>query len=181
MKYTLFALMAILLLSFAKTEKSSIYSYSAKTILGENFEFSDLKGKKILIVNTASKCGLTPQYEKLQKLYKTYGESNFVIIAFPSNDFAGQEPGSGEEIAEFCSVNYGVTFPVMEKVIVKGKNKHPVYQFLTEKELNGLEDSEVSWNFQKYLIDEKGELVKVLSPKTEPDDKQIIDWLEGKN
>lgn len=159
------------------SEKQSIYQFKVKDINGETFDFSSLQGKKIMIVNTASKCGLTPQYEKLQALYEKYKGKNFVIVGFPANDFMSQEPGSNEEIESFCKMNYGVTFPMMSKISVKGKGMHPVYHFLTEKSKNGLEDSEVGWNFQKYLIDESGHLAKVISPRIQPDDKSITSWI----
>jgi glutathione peroxidase len=133
-----------------------------------------------MIVNTASKCGLTPQYEQLEAVYQTYKDSNFTIIGFPANNFMGQEPGSNEEIAEFCVKNYGVSFPMMSKISVKGKDMHELYQFLTEADLNGLEDNEVKWNFQKYLIDEEGKLAKVINPTTLPNDQDIIDWIISK-
>ena len=146
----------------------------------KGFDFSELKGKKIMIVNTASKCGLTYQYESLQKLYSQYKNFNFVIIGFPSNDFLWQEPGSNEQIADFCEENYGVTFPMMSKISVKGKDIHEVYKFLTQKDKNGLQDSQVEWNFQKYLINEEGELIKVLSPRVLPTDSEIVGWINGK-
>ncbi len=160
------------------SEKQSIYQFKVKDINGETFDFSSLQGKKIMIVNTASKCGLTPQYEKLQALYEKYKGKNFVIVGFPANDFMSQEPGSNEEIESFCKMNYGVTFPMMSKISVKGKGMHPVYHFLTEKSKNGLEDNEVGWNFQKYLIDESGHLAKVISPRIQPDDESITSWIE---
>ncbi len=160
------------------SEKQSIYQFKVKDINGETFDFSSLKGKKIMIVNTASKCGLTPQYEKLEALYEKYKGKNFVIVGFPANDFMSQEPGSNEEIESFCKINYGVTFPMMSKISVKGKGMHPVYHFLTEKSQNGLEDNEVGWNFQKYLIDESGHLAKVISPRIQPDDVSITSWIE---
>jgi len=131
-------------------------------------------------VNTASKCGLTPQYKELEALYTQYKDSNFVIIGFPANNFMGQEPGSNDEIAQFCARNYGVSFPMMAKISVKGKDMHPVYKFLTQRAENGLEDNEVKWNFQKYLIDENGYLEHVISPTTLPNDPQIISWLKTK-
>lgn len=158
--------------------KESIYQFKVKDINGETFDFATLKGKKIMVVNTASKCGLTPQYEKLEALYQKYKDSNFTIIGFPANNFMGQEPGSDNEIAAFCQKNYGVSFPMMSKISVKGKNIHPVYKFLTKKDKNGLEDNDVQWNFQKYLIDEEGHLIKVISPRTQPDDPAIIEWIE---
>jgi glutathione peroxidase len=158
--------------------KETIYQFKVDDINGNSFDFSSLKGKKIMIVNTASKCGFTPQYTQLQKLYDTYKDKDFVIIGFPANDFLWQEPGTNLEIATFCQKNYGVTFPMMTKITVKGRKKNPVYVFLTEKSKNGLEDSKVRWNFQKYLIDRNGYLSKVISPKTNPLDKEIIDWID---
>ena len=174
---TLFLLISIVVL-MNSSEKENIYQFKVKDIHGETFDFNSLKGKKIMIVNTASKCGLTPQYEKLEALYEQYKEKNFVIVGFPANDFKSQEPGSNEEIESFCKMNYGVTFPMMSKISVKGKGMHPVYHFLTEKSKNGLEDSEVGWNFQKYLIDESGHLAKVISPRIQPDDESITSWIE---
>jgi glutathione peroxidase len=160
--------------------KGSIHDFVVRNLQGNDFDFSTLKGKKILVVNTASKCGLTPQYEKLQKIYDKYKSENFEIIGFPANNFLWQEPGDSNDIESFCSINYGVTFPMMEKISVKGKNIHPVYEFLTKKSKNGVKDSSVKWNFQKYLLNEKGELEKVISPKTQPDDRSITAWIEGK-
>lgn len=130
-----------------------------------------------MIVNTASECGLTPQYKQLQELYDTYGGQNFVIIGFPANNFAGQEPGSNESIASFCEANYGVTFPMMSKISVKGDDCHPLYTWLTSKALNGVEDSEVQWNFQKYLIDEQGAFAKVIAPRTLPLMLKLDNWI----
>jgi glutathione peroxidase len=157
--------------------KETIYSFKVKDLSGNEFDFASLKGKKILIVNTASKCGLTPQYKDLEAIYEKYKEKNFVIIGFPANNFASQEPGTSKEISEFCQLNYGVTFPMMEKVSVKGDAMCEVYQFLTQKSKNGLQDSEVEWNFQKYLINEKGELEKVIAPRVLPTDASIVDWI----
>ena len=159
-------------------KKETIYQFKVKDLNGDEFNFADLKGKKLMIVNTASKCGLTPQYETLQAVYEKYKDQNFVIIGFPANNFLRQEPGSDIEIAAFCSENYGVTFPMMSKISVKGKDMDEVYQFLTQKERNGFKDSKVKWNFQKYLINEKGEVVNVIKPKTKPDDEAIISWIE---
>lgn len=160
--------------------QQNFYDFVVQDIDGKDFPLSSLKGKKIMVVNTASKCGLTPQYAKLEKLYSEYGSNNFVIIGFPANNFMGQEPGSNDQIKSFCSNEYGVTFPMMSKISVKGNDMHPLYKWLTEKDLNGLEDSSVSWNFQKYLIDENGKLVKVLSPRTDPLDKEVTDWIANK-
>jgi len=180
MKSFIVLLVAFVTFSFVATEKQTIYQFKVKDIEGEDFSFKSLKGKKIMIVNTASKCGLTPQYAQLEELYKKYKSKNFVIVGFPANDFLSQEPGSDKDIASFCQKNYGVTFPMMSKISVKGKEMSDVYHFLNEKSRNGLEDNEVKWNFQKYLIDEAGHLVKVVGPRTAPNDKEIIDWIENK-
>ena len=161
-------------------KKETIYQFKVEDLSGDSFDFSTLKGKKILVVNTASECGLTPQYEQLQAIYEKYKDKNFVIVGFPANNFGAQEPGTNQEIATFCQQNYGVSFPMMAKISVKGGDMHPVYQFLTQKAKNGLEDSEVQWNFQKYLINENGELAKVVSPRTLPTDAEIVNWIEGK-
>jgi glutathione peroxidase len=165
-------------MSFISADSASIYQFKVKDINGKTFDFATLKGKKIMVVNTASKCGLTPQYEELEALYTKYKSKNFVIVGFPANDFMSQEPGSDQEIAQFCKLNYGVSFPMMSKISVKGKEMHPVYQFLTQKAKNGKEDSKVEWNFQKYLIDENGHLAKVISPRVLPNDPSIIAWIE---
>ncbi len=172
-------LLSILIATSASLSAQSFYDFTVKDINGDDFAFSSLKGKKVMVVNTASKCGLTGQYENLEALYKQYGGENFVIVGFPANNFLSQEPGTDEEIKDFCEKNYGVTFPMMSKISVKGDDIHPVYQWLTLKEKNHLEDSDVSWNFQKYLIDEEGKLVKVVSPRTKPDSKEIIEWIKG--
>ena len=161
-------------------EQGSIYAFKVKDLSGNEFDFASLKGKKILIVNTASECGLTPQYEQLQAVYEKYKNSNFVIVGFPANNFGAQEPGTNAEIGAFCKKNYGVTFPMMEKISVKGSDMHVLYQFLTQKSKNGLKDTDVEWNFQKYLIDEKGHLAAVMSPRVVPNDTSIINWIEGK-
>ena len=160
--------------------KESIYQFKVQDLEGNEFDFATLKGKKIMIVNTASECGLTPQYEQLQAVYEKYKDQDFVIVGFPANNFGAQEPGTNKEIGAFCQKNYGVTFPMMGKISVKGEDMHPVYQFLTQQSKNGLEDSEVQWNFQKYLINENGELAKVISPRTLPTDTEIVNWIEGK-
>lgn len=158
----------------------TIFEFKVTDIKNVEFDFASLKGKKIMIVNTASECGLTTQYEQLQAVYEKYKDQNFVIVGFPANNFMGQEPGNNEEIATFCKANYGVTFPMMSKISVKGKDMHPIYQFLTQKSQNGLEDSDVQWNFQKYLIGTDGKLVRVVSPKVLPNDESIISWIESK-
>ena len=159
------------------TMENSLHQFTVETLEGETFDFSSLKGKKVMVVNTASKCGLTPQYKDLQALYEQYGAENFVIVGFPANAFLAQEPGTNEEIGAFCDRNYGVTFPMMAKIGVKGRDMHPVYAFLTQKEKNGIMDSKVTWNFQKYLINEEGVLEKVISPRTSPVDPEVIEWI----
>lgn len=159
--------------------KPSIHQFKVIDLSGNVFDFASLKGKKVMVVNTASKCGLTPQYKDLETLYKTYKDKSFVIVGFPANNFASQEPGTNEEIAQFCQLNYGVSFPMMAKVSVKGSDMCEVYQFLTQQSKNGVQDSQVEWNFQKYLLNEKGELVKVISPRTLPTDAEIINWIKN--
>lgn len=159
---------------------SSIHQFKVTTIDGEVFDFASLKGKKILVINTASKCGFTPQYKELQELYLKYKGKNFVIVGFPCNQFSNQEPGTNQEIKEFCTKNYSVTFPIMDKIEVKGPNAAPIYQWLTQKEKNGVMSSTVKWNFQKYLIDENGFLVDYLSSYRKPNSRKIIKWIEGK-
>lgn len=159
--------------------KENIYQFKVEDLSGDTFDFASLKGKKVMIVNTASKCGLTPQYKDLEAIYKEYKDKGFVIVGFPANNFASQEPGTNKEIETFCQQNYGVTFPMMNKVSVKGDDMCEVYKFLTQKSKNGLQDSEVEWNFQKYLINEKGELVKVIKPRTLPTDPEVINWIKS--
>ncbi len=165
----------------AQTKKQmndqTIYQFEVEDITGKAFPLSNLQGKKVMIVNTASKCGLTPQYKELEALYQQYKDKDFIIIGFPANNFLKQEPGTNEEIASFCQVNYGVSFPMMSKISVKGKDMHPLYQFLTQKSKNGVMDSKVSWNFQKYLIGKDGHLEKVIAPKTLPNDTEVIEWI----
>lgn len=163
-----------------KTSAETIYQFKVKDLYGKEFDFASLKGKKIMVVNTASECGLTPQYKDLEAIYKKYQDKNFVIVGFPANNFGAQEPGSNDQIAKFCEMNYGVTFPMMSKISVKGDDMDKVYQFLTQKNKNGLQDSEVEWNFQKYLIDEQGHLVKVVSPRVLPTDEAIVGWINEK-
>lgn len=159
--------------------KETIYQFQVEDLSGNSFDFASLKGKKIMIVNTASKCGLTPQYKDLEAVYKEYKDKGLVIVGFPANNFASQEPGTNEEIATFCQLNYGVTFPMMDKVSVKGDDMAAIYQFLTQKSKNGLQDSNVEWNFQKYLINEKGELEKVIAPRTLVTDPEVLNWIKA--
>lgn len=169
-------LLLTLFLSAILVGDSPIYTYKVDGLMGKSINFKDYKGKKILIVNTASKCGLTPQYEGLEELYQKY-KGKLVIIGFPANDFKGQEPGSNEEIAEFCQKNYGVSFPMAAKVSVKGDEMAPIYKYLTEEaKKKGLEDP-VTWNFGKFLVNEKGELVATFSPKTKPMSEDILKYM----
>jgi len=163
----------------ANAQNVSFHGFMVTDIDGNEFPLSRLKGKKVMVVNTASKCGFTPQYEDLQALYEKYKDKNFVIIGFPANNFMGQEPGTNQEIKEFCTTRFNVSFPMMAKVSVKGKDIHPLYQWLTQKSMNGVMDSEVKWNFQKYLIDEKGNLVDMIPPKEKPNSEKVIKWIEG--
>lgn len=162
------------------SQSVSLHNFSTVTLMGEEFNLEDLKGKKVLVVNTASKCGYTPQYEQLQAIYEKYGGDRFTIIAFPSNDFLHQEPGSEEEILNFCKKNYGVTFPVMHKISVKGKKIDPIYAWLTNKSENGVQDAKVKWNFQKFMIDENGGWVDFAESNVKPTDPKIINWIEEK-
>lgn len=173
---TLISIMSLTLNSQTMVN-NSIHQFKVADIYGDIFDFSKLKGKKVMIVNTASKCGLTFQYEALQKLYSQYKDLNFIVIGFPSNDFLWQEPGSNDEIIDFCEENYGVTFPMMSKVTVKGSKKHPIYQFLTQKSKNNFKDSRVTWNFQKYLINKDGRIEKIISPRTRPDSEEVVSWI----
>jgi glutathione peroxidase len=172
----LFLIMIISLTAGAQT--SGFYDFRVKTLEGGDFDFSSLRGKKVMIVNTASKCGNTPQYKDLEELYEKNRE-DLVIIGFPANNFGSQEPGSAAEIRQFCTENYGVTFPMMAKISVKGDDMAPLYKWLTSKEKNGVMDSEVKWNFQKYLIDEKGKLVDVVNPREKPDSEKVTSWISS--
>jgi glutathione peroxidase len=174
---TIIAITLLVMSTFIETDTKSIHQFKVKTLEGQDFDFASLKGKKVMVVNTASECGFTPQYKGLEELYQKYKDKNFVIIGFPCNDFGGQEPGNATEIRGFCTKNYGVTFPLMEKVSVVTA---PIYLWLKDKDMNGVESSKVSWNFNKYLIDENGHLVKHLGSMTKPDSDEITKWIEGK-
>ena len=152
----------------------TIYSFSVKTLEGHTIDFSQYKGKKLLIVNTASHCGFTPQYEDLEKLHKQYGDK-VTVLGFPCNDFGAQEPGSNEEIGAFCKKNYGVSFQMFDKVHVKGNDKAPLYAWLTDIKQNGWNDKEPSWNFCKYLINEKGELVNFFGSSVGPMSEELLE------
>ncbi len=177
--FFLIAIALLMTITMEAQTKQSIHQFKVKDLNGKTFDFATLKGKKILVVNTASKCGYTPQYEQLEAIYKKYKGENFVIVGFPANNFGSQEPGTNAEIATFCKANYGVTFPMMSKISVKGSDMNEVYQFLTKKSKNGLKDSNVEWNFQKYLLNEKGELEQVYLSGMEPTDAKIVNWIKG--
>ncbi|MFK7806715.1 MAG: glutathione peroxidase [Saprospiraceae bacterium] len=155
---------------------SNIYQFKIKGLTDGEIDFSDFKGKKIMVVNLASECGFTSQYQQLQELHEQSGDK-IAIVGVPCNDFGGQEPGSAEEIQTFCSKNYGVTFPLTAKVAILGDEPHPVYQWLTQKDKNGVADSEVKWNFHKYLLDEDGSLVKDLPSTVSPIDESVLNWV----
>lgn len=179
MKTIVFFLVAMLFSfsSISAQSTQSIYDIKINTLTGDQeINLSDFKGKKIMFVNVASKCGFTPQYEELQKLHEEY-KDKLVVIGVPCNQFGGQEPGSAQQIAEFCSLTYGVKFLMTEKINVKGDNKHSLYQWLTQKKLNGKKNSAVRWNFQKYIVDENGELVDFFYSMTSPTSSKITKLL----
>ncbi len=155
----------------------SIYDFKVAGLTGGTIDFAKFKGQKILIVNTASECGNTPQYSDLEALYKKYN-GKLVIVGFPANDFGQQEPGSNQEIAAFCKKNYSVSFPMGSKITVKGDDMAPIYKWLTDEKYNNFKSSTVRWNFQKYLINEKGELIAVFDPRTKPMDPAVITAIE---
>ena len=155
----------------------TLYDFKANTIDGKEFDFSTLKGKKVLIINTATECSLAPQFKKLQELYEEFGGDDFEIIAFPCNDFGNQEPGNNEEIMEVCKNKYAVTFQMMEKIKIKSDDCHPIYKWLTSSEENGTLQAKVTWNYQKFLVDEEGKVVDSLSPISSPKSKRITEWL----
>jgi glutathione peroxidase len=171
-------LLSIMLFAATTTlSAQSIHSFTVKSIDGKDIKMSSFKGKKILVVNTASKCGYTPQYESLEKVYEQY-KDKLVIIGFPCNQFGGQEPGSNEEIVEFCKKNYGVTFPLADKVDVKGTNTAAIYQWLTQKSKNGVLDASISWNFNKFLLDENGKMIAYYPSNVKPDSEAILSNLK---
>ena len=157
--------------------KASFFDFKVKDIDGKNVDLHQYQGKKILVVNTASECGYTPQYKQLEWLYEHYKDSSFVILGFPCNDFMGQEPKGESDIKQFCQKNYGVTFPMMAKVVVKGKDMCPLYSWLQKKEENGVQDNDVKWNFNKFMIGKNGEWQGYFPSKVLPNDKAIIDWI----
>ena len=158
-------------------DRQSFYDFFAQDIEGNIISMSDCKGKKVLVVNVASRCGYTPQYKGLQKLYETY-RGSLVVLGFPSNDFLWQEPGSNTEIKKFCKINYGVTFPMFSKIHVKGRKQHPIYDWLSDSKLNGWNDDSPGWNFNKYLLDEKGAIIEFYGADVEPLDTPITRHLQ---
>ena len=164
--------------AFSSGNEQTIYQFTMNDIYGDPVPLSKYEGKVVVIVNVASKCGLTPQYEELQNFYEEYEDKGVALLGFPANNFLKQEPGTNKEIESFCKKNYGVTFDMFEKISVKGKEIHPLYQFLTSAELNGMEDSDVKWNFQKYIIGKDGKLVTRLSPKTSIQDAEVIQQID---
>jgi len=175
---TLFGIFAFAKPAISQNIKS-LYDFTVTDINGKVFEMSQLKGKKVMIVNVASKCGFTPQYKDLQELYLKYKDHNFVIIGFPANNFLSQEPGNDSTIKSFCSLNYGVTFPMMSKVSVKGSDTAPIFKWLQNKSENGVDNGTIYWNFYKFLIDENGKWVKSFGSTTKPMSEEIIKWIEG--
>ena len=165
-------LFAIMTTIGASAQSTSIYDYSFSDINGNEISLSSFKGKKVMFVNVASKCGFTPQYADLQEVHEKYGDK-VVIIGFPCDQFGGQEPGDEEQIKSFCQKNYGVEFLMASKIDVKGSNQHPIYVWLTNKSANGVEDSKVMWNFQKYLIDENGKYMNYFKSGVKPTDEEI--------
>jgi glutathione peroxidase len=179
MKKLFLSFLAIIFFIHLNAQQMKLYDFEVKDIYGESYDLSQLKGKKVLVVNTASKCGLTPQYEVLEEVYNTYKTKDFIIIGFPANNFGSQEPGTNDEIATFCEKNYGVSFPMMSKISVKGEDMHPLYQWLTSKEKNGVEDAPVGWNFQKFMIDEEGNYVGMVAPQESPASDEILNWIKS--
>lgn len=177
MKYYLTIAIAVMLSAFTLPGNPSIHSFKVKSIEGGTIDFSKFKGKKILVVNTASKCGYTPQYEALEKVYEQY-KNKLVIVGFPANNFGGQEPGSDGEIQEFCKARFGVTFPLASKISVKGDDTAPIYQWLTHKNQNGVLDAEIKWNFNKFLLDENGKMIAYFESKVKPDSEEILKYLK---
>ena len=177
MKKSILLLAGIIIASISFSQKKTFYDIKVKDIEGNMVDLSKYKGKKVLVVNVASKCGYTPQYKKLEKLYKNYKDSNLVILGFPCNDFNEQEPGTEKEIKTFCTKNYGVTFPMMAKIKVLGDDMEPLYKWLQRKSENGVQDNDVKWNFNKFMISEEGEFQGYLPSQVEPDNQIIRNWI----
>ncbi len=178
MKKTLLIIVTVFISTFLMAQ-TNFHSFTVTDIDGNAFDMSQLKGKKVMVVNTASEGDLISQYAEMQELYEKYNAQNFVIIAFPTNDF-NSEQKTDEEIKQFCTTNYGITFPIMARVAIKGADIAPIYRWLTHKVENGVEDAKAAWNFHKFLIDENGNWVSSISSKTSPLDDKIINWIEGK-
>jgi glutathione peroxidase len=177
MKYFLTLVAVVMLSAFTMPANTSIHSFKVKSIDGGLIDFAKYKGKKILVVNVASQCGYTRQYEGLQKLYDAH-KDKLVIVGFPANNFGSQEPGSDGEIAQFCKARFGVTFPMASKISVKGDDTAPIYKWLTSKTENGVLDATVGWNFTKFLLDENGKMIAAFPSKVEPDSEEITKWLK---
>ncbi len=184
MRTAIFSFLTVMLFASACNRKmttqqdpKSIYQFKVPSIEGGTIDFASFKGKKILVVNTASKCGYTPQFDGLEKLYKA-NKDKLVVVGFPANDFGKQEPGTNEEIQEFCKLRYGVTFPLASKIDVVGNNTHPVYKWLTHKEANGVLDATIKWNFNKFLLDENGRLLEYYPSKVLPEGEEIAKYLK---
>jgi glutathione peroxidase len=177
----IFLILAVLFMNcsiLATGQEKLLYDFKVETIDGEPFDMKSLKGKMVMIVNTASKCSLAPQFKKLQALFEEYGGEDFIILAFPSNDFFGREPGTNQKIKKSVKEKYGITFPLMAKISVKGKNIHPLYSWLTISKQNGRVDAPVKWNFQKFLIDREGRVIDFIPPATRPDCQRTMNWLK---
>lgn len=177
MKYILTLVAVVMISAFTLPDNGSIHAFKVKSIEGGTIDFAKFKGKKILIVNTASKCGYTPQYEALQKVYDQY-KDKLVIVGFPANNFGGQEPGSDGDIQEFCKARFGVKFPLASKVSVKGEDMAPIYQWLTSKAKNGVLDADIKWNFNKFLLDENGKMIAYFPSKVTPDSDDILKYVK---
>jgi len=177
MKYLFMIATLAILSAFTIIENNSIHAFKVKSIDGGEIAFSKFKGKKILVVNTASACGYTPQYAALQKVYDQY-KNKLVVIGFPCNQFGGQEPGTSQEIVEFCQKNYGVNFPLAAKIDVKGEHMAPIYRWLTSKSENGVLDATITWNFNKFLLDENGKMIAYFPSNVKPDSEEILKYLK---
>lgn len=177
MKYILTIAIVAMMSAFTLPGDPSIHTFKVKSIEGGTIDFAKFKGKKILVVNTASKCGYTPQYEQLEKVYEEY-KDKLVIIGFPANNFGAQEPGTDGEIQEFCKARFGVKFPLASKISVKGDDTAPIYKWLTTKTENGVLDATIAWNFNKFLLDENGKMIAYFGSKVLPDSEEILKYLK---
>ena len=177
MKTIIFIFSVLLVGSSASAQKKSFYDFKVTNIDGKEIDLAQYKGKKMLVMNVASECSYTPQYKEMERLYKNYKDSGLVVIAFPCNDFNEYEPGDNQKIKTFCQKNYGITFPIMSKIIIKGKDCLPLYKWLQSKEENGVRDAKVLWNFNKFMINEDGTWGGYLPSEIKPNDRVIIDWI----